>query len=213
MTGTQTTTSLTEDSEARITLGLLTAVQDGKASSQRSMASDLGIALGLTNAYVKRCVKKGFIKVRQIPRNRYAYYLTPQGFAEKSRLTGRFLSQSFGLFREAREQYAELFRLCGQRGWSRVVLYGTGSLSEIAGIFATADGITILGVVDSRAVAESGQSPNQVLRDTADGDVDAAVLTDLNDPQAAYDALAGVLPMERILVPPLLHVARHRQGD
>ena len=48
--------------------------------TQRSMANELGIALGMANAYIKRCIRKGFIKVRQIPSNRYAYYLTPTGF-------------------------------------------------------------------------------------------------------------------------------------
>ena len=67
------------DNKAKITLGLLNMVHDNSATSQRSMAGDLGIALGLANAYLKRCVKKGLIKVSQVPANRYAYYLTPKG--------------------------------------------------------------------------------------------------------------------------------------
>ena len=66
------------DSESEITLGLLEAVQADGALTQRSAASQLGIALGLTNAYLKRCVKKGLIKVKQVPPNRYSYYLTPK---------------------------------------------------------------------------------------------------------------------------------------
>ena len=97
------------DNESRITLGLLNAVHDNSVASQRSMADTLDIALGLANAYLKRCVKKGLIKVRQAPANRYAYYLTPKGFTEKSRLTAEFLTQSFHLFRRARTESAELF--------------------------------------------------------------------------------------------------------
>ena len=55
------------------------------------------------NAYLKRCVKKGLVKVSGAPARRYAYYLTPQGFAEKSRLTVEYLSSSFSFFRQARE--------------------------------------------------------------------------------------------------------------
>ena len=47
------------DNEAKITLGLLNMVHDNEHASQRSMADGLGIALGLANAYLKRCVKKG----------------------------------------------------------------------------------------------------------------------------------------------------------
>ena len=75
-----------EEHDDRIVLSLLNSVDDG-AQSQRRIAEELGIALGLVNAYLKRCVKKGLVKVSQAPARRYAYYLTPQGFAEKSRLT------------------------------------------------------------------------------------------------------------------------------
>ena len=117
------------DNEARITLGLLNMVHDNEHASQRSMADGLGIALGLANAYLKRCVKKGLIKISHAPANRYAYYLTPQGFSEKSRLTAEFLSQSFNLFRHARTAGADLFGTCQARGWTRVALFGAGDLA------------------------------------------------------------------------------------
>ena len=67
-----------ENAEAsRIMLGLLDAVEQERAHSQRHLASELGIALGLVNAYLKRCMNKGLVKVREAPARRYAYYLTP----------------------------------------------------------------------------------------------------------------------------------------
>ena len=101
----------------RITLGVLQAVQDGGVVSQRRLASNLGVALGLVNAYVKRCVKKGLLKVRQAPARRYAYYLTPAGLAEKSRLTVDYLSHSLAFFREARKGCADTLESAAQRGW------------------------------------------------------------------------------------------------
>ena len=106
------------DSELSITLGLLNAVHGNSQLTQRSMASELGIALGLANAYLKRCVKKGLIKVNQIPPNRYSYYLTPQGFTEKARLTSEYLSSSFNFFRKARAQCTEVIEACAARGCS-----------------------------------------------------------------------------------------------
>ena len=95
---------------SRIMLGLLDAVEQNRAQSQRLLASELGIALGLVNAYLKRCIKKGLVKVRSAPARRYAYYLTPQGFAEKSRLTVDYLSYSFSFFRQAKTDCSELFK-------------------------------------------------------------------------------------------------------
>src|ERR1700761_9053707 len=101
--------------QERIVLNLLNSVEDG-ASSQRRIADELGIALGLVNAYLKRCVKKGYIKVGQVPARRYAYYLTPKGFTEKSRLTVQYLSDSFSFFRQARADCTHEFALAKQSG-------------------------------------------------------------------------------------------------
>ena len=92
--------------EAQIVLGLLESVERDGGQSQRRLAAELGIALGLVNAYLKRCIKKGLVKVSEAPARRYAYYLTPHGFAEKSRLTVEYLSYSFSFFRQAKTDCA-----------------------------------------------------------------------------------------------------------
>src|SRR5215510_8474273 len=122
--------------EPDILLSVLDAVERDPTLTQRSVARDLGIALGLVNTYLKRCVRKGLVKVSQVPRRRYAYYLTPQGFAEKSRLTATYLSQSFSFFRRARGECAELFAAAVRRGHQRLALVGDGDLAEIASLVA-----------------------------------------------------------------------------
>ena len=101
----------TERENERIVLGLLSSVENDGERSQRRIAAELGIALGLVNAYLKRCVKKGLVKVHDAPARRYAYYLTPQGFAEKSRLTVEYLSSSFSFFRQAKADCTRVFEL------------------------------------------------------------------------------------------------------
>src|SRR6476661_1588249 len=111
------TTKSVEAEKTRILLGLLESVERGNAHSQRRLASDLGIALGLVNAYLKRCITKGLVKIGQAPARRYAYYLTPHGFAEKSRLTVEYLSDSFSFFRQARTDCAQVFAIARGRGF------------------------------------------------------------------------------------------------
>jgi DNA-binding MarR family transcriptional regulator len=198
------------DSESQITLGVLNAVEENSAVTQRSLAQDLGIALGLANAYLKRCAKKGLIKIASAPANRYAYYLTPQGFAEKSRLTARYLSQSFFLFRSARAQYDQLFATCAQHGWRRIALAGAGDLAEIAELCAVRHQLNLVGLLDDRASADAyGGLP--VVRRLKDlGPVDAVVVTDMREPQAVFEALIQVLPRERVLAPEFLKIARDK---
>src|ERR1700716_3214180 len=112
----------------RIVLGLLTSVEADGARSQRRIAAELDVALGLVNAYLKRAVKKGLVKVGQAPARRYAYYLTPQGFSEKSRLTIEYLSSSFSLFRKAKEDYGRIFERAHALGFERIVLAGKSDL-------------------------------------------------------------------------------------
>ena len=140
----------TAEEEARITLGLLDAVEQNSSLTQRSVARDLGIALGLANAYLKRCVRKGLIKINQAPANRYAYYLTPKGFTEKSRLTAEYLSSSLYFFRTARRSCGDVLTECVARGWQRVALAGTGDLGEIATLCAAEHDLVLVGFLDGR---------------------------------------------------------------
>lgn len=211
-TGSETRAGGVLDSEVEITLGVLNAVHENSTLTQRSVARELGIALGLANAYLKRCVKKGLIKVSQVPTNRYAYYLTPKGFAEKSRLTAEYLSSSFGFFRAARRQCTDMLIECTEQGWRRVALAGTGDLCEIATLCALEVPITLVGIVDP-AVASGDRdfAGLKVAASLADfGPVDAVVITDLRAPQETFDGLVVQLPAERVLVPSFLRVSRKR---
>jgi hypothetical protein len=99
--------------EAAIMAALLDAIGRTDQHTQRSLAGRLNIALGLTNALLKRCVAKGLVKIQNAPARRYAYYLTRKGFAEKSRLVAEYLTVSLAFFRRARGQYEEIFASAG----------------------------------------------------------------------------------------------------
>jgi len=204
--------SASASTETEITLGVLNAVHEDSTVTQRTVSRQLGIALGLTNAYLKRCVKKGLIKVKQIPPNRYAYYLTPQGFSEKSRLTAEYLSSSLTFFRRARSQCAELFGHCAGEGFRRVALYGAGDLAEIATLCAGEFQIELAGIVDD-ATAGPTYAGLAVVPSLAEiGGVDAVLVTDMRDPQGAYDRLREALSDDRILTPALLRIVRGAAG-
>jgi DNA-binding MarR family transcriptional regulator len=202
--------------EPGVILGLLSAVERDSRVTQRHLAHELGIALGLANAYLKRCVKKGLIKIRQAPLNRYAYYLTPRGFAEKSRLTAEYLTVSLDFFRRARRDCSAVLEACAARGWRRVALLGAGELAEIAVIGAAEAGVTIVAVIDPAQGGSCAGRP--VVRDLAaarvlagENGLDAVVVTDTRTPQASFDAaviamLRQGLGADRILAPLLLRI-------
>jgi DNA-binding MarR family transcriptional regulator len=189
----------------RILLGLLESVERDGGQSQRHLASELGIALGLVNAYLKRCVKKGLVKVSEAPARRYAYYLTPQGFAEKSRLTVDYLSYSFSFFRTARADCAEVFESLRARGFTRIVVAGVSDLAEIARICALETGIEIVAVVDGAAAQSTFVGVPVV---NAFGNVpstfDAVVVTDLRRAQEVFEEAVRAAGAGRVFAPKLL---------
>ena len=104
---------------------LLSEVEHDAGVTQRSLSLKLGVALGLTNLYLKRLARKGYIKITTIPRNRIQYLLTPQGLAEKSRLTYLYMQYSLSYYRDMRARLKEMMSTFDASHGQRVVIYGT----------------------------------------------------------------------------------------
>ncbi len=197
-------------SDTDISLRLLQAIADNERLNQRAVASDLGIAVGLANAYIKRLLKRGLVKIQNVPPNRYLYYLTPQGFAEKSRLTSQFLSQSLAFFRTARTESSMLFEMCLDQGWTRLALVGKSELCEIAILGANDLGVALTAIVDAEAAQTTSTFMGiPVVAHHADIErPDAFMVTDLAAPQATFEELAARYPRERVLTIASLMVRR-----
>jgi DNA-binding MarR family transcriptional regulator len=195
----------TEHENERIVLGLLSSVEIDGGRSQRRIAAELGIALGLVNAYLRRCVKKGLVKVHDAPARRYAYYLTPKGFAEKSRLTVEYLSESFAFFRRAKADCADVFALAKERNFQDLILYGKSDLAEIAILSAVDCGITIVAVIDA-AISATHFVGKPVVATIADlsRPFDAVMITELKDARRVLDEVVQLFGPDRVFVPGLL---------
>ena len=201
--------SLTDlDAEAEITLGLLDAVDSNSAVSQRSLARDLGIALGLTNAYLKRCIRKGWIKVTQAPANRYAYYITPKGLAEKGRLTTRYLAYSLQFYRQARNELDDLLADCAKRRWRRIALAGVSELAEITMLCAMQHNAKVICIVHEKSTLKSFRSAPVCRAYDTLPPIDVIIVTALNHRQSVFKAACAASSEERVLTPALLKINR-----
>jgi len=129
-------------------LFLLTELERDGTVTQRSLATKLGVALGLTNLYLKRLARKGYIKITTIPSHRIRYLLTPQGFAEKSRLTYLYMQYSLSHYRDMRARLRDTLSRATGNGVKRVVIYGTGELAEMAYLSLREMNMSLVGFVD-----------------------------------------------------------------
>jgi DNA-binding MarR family transcriptional regulator len=191
--------------KTRIMLGLLESVERSGQQSQRRLASELGVALGLVNAYLKRCVNKGLVKVRTTPARRYAYYLTPHGFAEKSRLTLEYLSGSFSLFRQAKKDCTEVLIGARERGFCRIAVLGANDLAEIAAICSLDLGVAIAAVVDPKSeLTRFIGVPVLKSFDAVDDSIGALLVADFTAADETIKAAIVRFGTEGILIPKFL---------
>ena len=129
-------------------LQLLSEISGDEPLSQRELSRRLGIAVGLVNSYLKNLVSKGFVRVKDFPSNRYAYLLTPQGIAEKSRLAYQHLSYFTSLYTVARQDYLELFRRLEASGVREVAFCGVDEVAEVAYLSLRETGLELVTVMD-----------------------------------------------------------------
>lgn len=145
----ETPSSLQPETGHYRSLQILDELSNNDAMTQRDLSQKLGIALGLVNSYIKNLVAKGYITVKNIPSRRYAYYLTPKGFAEKSRLAFDLLHDYTRIYREARNNYRKLFSELEHAGVQRVLFAGADEVAEFAYITLQETKLELVAVMDT----------------------------------------------------------------
>lgn len=182
------------------TLKLMNELESGETVSQRELAIRLGIAVGLVNSCLKNFVAKGYVRVKNYPRNRYAYLLTPKGFAEKSRLALQHLDYFTGLYTTTRRDYLNLFRHLKDQGENALIFCGVDEVAEIAYLSLREVGIDLAMVIDAGVGGEFFGYPVQPLA-AAIGSDRPVILTSLKQRDTLLAALSKAgIAVERICV-------------
>ncbi len=129
-------------------LNLLQELEKNPVISQRELSNKFGIALGVTNACLKRMVRRGWIRIMNFNHHKIGYYLTPKGFAEKANLTLHLITWTV-------QHYSTLKKIIGkklleieQSGARRIVFYGISEEMEIAWISLQGTKLKLVGIVE-----------------------------------------------------------------
>jgi DNA-binding Lrp family transcriptional regulator len=167
------------DLEAHRDLKLLEAVEQNAHVTQRGLANRLGIALGLANIYVKRLMRKGYIKCVNVQPNRISYLITPRGIAEKARLTYEFMDYSLHLYKEVRQHLREVLQECAEAD-RKVAIFGRGEAAELAYLSLRESGLEPVAIFDT----EGGDSflgiPVMALADHRNVNYDLMIVASLD---------------------------------
>jgi len=184
------------------TLQLMSELERDESITQRELAGRLGIAVGLVNSYLKNLASKGFLRIKNYPRNRYSYLLTPKGFAEKTRLAYQHLNYFNDLYTIVRRDYLVLFQQLKDKGVNSIVFCGVDEVAEIAYLSLKETGLTLEAVMDDHE-ARAGELFGSPVIDLTSG-VNVAtgpiVLTSLKRSEALISHLLSLgVVRERIV--------------
>jgi len=131
---------------------LLTEVETGNGTSQRTLSRRAGMALGLTNVVLKTLVQSGWVRVVQSD-GRARYVITPEGVVEKTRIATAYFSRTARVYAEARDRVRE--RLAGLShtweagaGPKRVAFYGAAEEAEIGHVCLPETDLVVTAVFD-----------------------------------------------------------------
>jgi DNA-binding MarR family transcriptional regulator len=138
-------------------LQFLKELEQNPNVSQRELSHKLNIALGVTNACLKKMIRRGWIKIKKIPPRRIGYYLTPHGFAEKSKLTYRFLSNTIHQYTATKKDITEKLLSLQGAGIKRIAFFGASDEMEIAYVTLAGVKLELVGIVDDDPAEQNRQ--------------------------------------------------------
>lgn len=191
------------DVESRRDLQLLEALEQESQITQRTLATRLGIALGLTNLYLKRLIRKGYVKSVTVSPHRLMYSLTPKGMARKARLTYEFMKYSLDFYRDARQHLRRsLGQAVGQQ--KQVAIYGTGDAAELVFLLIREMGLELVAVFGAESNGQFLGFPVQAIASHADVAYDVLVVAVLERPAGTVKLLtqAGVRGDKMVMLRP-----------
>ncbi len=184
-------------------LRLLEELERNPIVSQRELSHKFGIALGVTNACLRRMARKGLIRIRDLNHRKIGYYLTPKGFAEKAKLTLHLISYIV-------QHYSELKKIISQRllemqgdGLQRIVFYGVSDEMEVAYITLQGVDLKLVGIVEDDEKLKSkiifGYELEPVSR-VQELKPDGILITCLTENERKRERLRGIFKQKAICI-------------
>ncbi|MBN2450482.1 MAG: winged helix-turn-helix transcriptional regulator [Lentisphaeria bacterium] len=164
------------DPHALYELDILRAVEEDCRLTNRRVARKLGVSLKLAHQLLTRMIGKGLLHVRVVHARRWDYFLTPQGIAEKTRLTLEFLEFSLRFYREARRRSARLCQGLASQGVRTVAFLGSGDVAEIVYLGVAESGLRLVHVFDGEGDGTFLGLPVEPVSRLGDPRVDAVVV-------------------------------------
>lgn len=135
-------------------LEILEKIENNGHLTQRDLSKEVGIALGLINHLLKKMVKKGWIKIKNVDARRIKYLITPEGAREKSGLLYKRVENTIHFYLEAKRVIKEKVMHLKNEGVESVSIYGINHIAEVLFIVLKELKLELAYVVDDKEDGE-----------------------------------------------------------
>ena len=110
---------------------LLNEIAQDSMVTQASLSQHLGMAVGSVNWYIKRLIKRGYVKVSHLDRTRLKYDLTPEGMSVFTERAVQYAKDSLAIYKNFRQMAKETVKELKKNGISQVYLDGDDEIMDI----------------------------------------------------------------------------------
>ena len=187
-------------STAHRDLQALEAIAENDRITQRRLSTRLGIALGLTNLYLKRLGRKGYVKCVSVRPNRIRYLITPAGIAEKTRLSYEFMDYSLHLYGQVRQHLRQVLEPLAHGDRRRVAVFGSGEAAELAYLSVVELGLDLVAVYDNEPGGTFLGQPILGIDTAKSATFDVLIVASLVQPKPIMERLQSLgIPMEKVV--------------
>lgn len=145
---------LFKPSEDMRDLQFLEELEKNPTISQRELSKKFNIALGVTNACIKKLARKGWVKIRGLNHRQIYYHLTSEGLGMKAKLTLKYLAYNVRLYTDLKNLFTRKLEEMEKKGIKRVVFYGVGDEMEVAYVTLQGVNLDLVGIVDDDAAKQ-----------------------------------------------------------
>ena len=184
-------------------LNLLQELEKNPMTSQRELSHKFGIALGVTNACLKSMARRGWIRIMGLNHRRIGYYLTPQGFTEKARLTVRLISWTVQHYAALKDMMVGGFLEMQSAGIERLVFYGVSDEMEVAYLTLQGVNLKLVGIVEDEDKITKKRIFGLELMNLSQIDAlrpDAVLITSLSNQVERAEKLKEFIDVQRVRI-------------
>lgn len=99
--------------------------------TQREISYKSGMSLGMTNIVLRRLIKKGYVKMKQLNKRNVQYLLTPKGFAMKARQSYQYTLETIQTFKTMKFKIQNYILQEYKNGQRKFIIYGDNEVADL----------------------------------------------------------------------------------